>query len=317
MALCPKPSGGFAALPREIRDMICEQIASAAGIRVYLYSYYSLELDDIEFAGCIKMLHKWAPKSSVAKAAYEAILSAARFFADWTSQSEVIIDPTLPFTMGGRGLNGGMDIFSGTSIDIRDCVRDIALNVRVDRHRAIYTDKKDEENLVKFERELSQLCQLPHLRRVRLTVWIPAYHGVYHISMLVFARTSSAIKQLRKRVDGNLSVSINRAYSYLMDDSDPFIDSLDISWMWDPPSFTSEENTKTSNLMAVEQRMKRLMADGVDTNGAFTLVEELRAAAARLPQSKNDIVRMDDWSVGSGITKEEWLEIKKTWSRRS
>ena len=312
MALCPKSSGDFAALPREIRDMICEEIASAAGICVRLYGHYSLDLADEEFASCIKMLHEWAPKSSVAKAAYEAILSAARFFADWTSESEVIIDPTIPFTMGRRGFNGGIDIFSGTSIDIRDCVRDIGLNVGIDRHRATYTDKKDEENLERLERELSQLCQLPHLRRVRLRVWVPSYHEVYHISMPVFARISSAIKQLRKRVDGNLSVSTCRGLNYLMEEVDPFIDPFDISWIWDPPSLMSEENAGT-DLVAVEQRMKRLIADGVDPNGAFTLVEELRAAAARLPQSKDDILKMDKWTVGTGITIEKWLDIKKNW----
>ena len=317
MALCPKSSGGFAALPREIRDMICEQIAAAAGIRVdlfrvHLYDAHSLHLADEEFAGCIKMLHAWAPKSSVAKAAYERILSAAYYGVDWTCQSKVIIDPTTPLIMGRRGPNEGVDIFSGTSIDLRNCVGDIGLDVEMARHCATYTDKKDEENLVNLERELSQLCQLPRLRRVWFTVWIPTHHKVYDRPMVVFARMSNAIKQLRKRVDGNLSVSICREIYYLRETFD-FIDP-DISWMWDPPSFTSEESM---NLVAVEQRMKRLIADGVDPNGAFSLVEELRAAAAKLPQSKDDMVRMDDWSVGSGITKEKWLEIKRTWKRPS
>ena len=312
MALCPKSSGGFAALPREIRDMICEHIASAARIRVRLYHHYQLDLADEGFSGCIKMLHDWAPKSSVAKAAYEVILSAADYRGDWTPRLDNVIDWTKPVFMGGRGPNG-IDIFSGTSIDIRDCVRDIGLDIEMHDQLRTYTDKKDEENLVGLKRKLSQLCQLPRLRRVRLTVIVPSDHEVYHKPLLILARMSSTIKQLRERVDGNLSVLTRRDLVYLRP-TPHFIDPHDISWMWDPPSFTSDSE---SGLVAVEQRMKRLIADGVDTIGAITLVEELRAAADKLPQSKDDIVRMDDWTVGSGITKEKWLEIKQTWRRPS
>ena len=314
MALCPKSSGGFAALPREIRDMICEQIASAARIRVRLYHHYELDLADEGFSGCIKMLHEWAPKSSVAKAAYEVVLSAADYRGDWTPRLNNVIDWTKPVFMGVRGPNG-IDIFSGTSIDIRDCVRDIRFDIEMHNQLRTYTDKKDEENLVSLERKLSQLCQLPRLRRVRLTVIVPSHHEVYHRPLLILARMSSTIKQLRKRVDGNLSVLTRRDLVYLRP-TPHFFGPHDISWMWDPPSFTTEDDTKT-DIVAVEQRIKRLIADGVDPNGALTLVEELRAAADRLPQSKDDIVRMDAWSVGSGITKEKWLEIKKTWRRPS
>ena len=315
MALSLKPSGGFAALPREIRDMICEQIAAAAGIHVDLCGCSSLDLYDIEFAGCIKMLHEWAPKSSVAKAAYEAILSAANYRGDWTCESKVIIDPTTPLIMGRRGPNGGVDVSSGTMIDLRDCVRDIGLDVEMTRHLPSYADKEDQENLLRLERELTQLCQLPRLRRFRLTVWIPCYGDAYHRPMLFFASMSSAIKQLRKRVEGNISVSICRDFIL---DQEPFdfIDPYNVNWMWDPSSFASAEHAKTS-LAAVERRMKRLIADGVDPNGAFTLVEELRTTANALPQNKGDVVNMDDWSVGTGITKEKWLKIRKTWKRPS
>ena len=74
----------------------------------------------------------------------------------------------------------------------------------------------------------------------------------------------------------------------------------------------SEDNAETT-LVAVEQRIQGLIAKGVDSNGASTLVEELRAAAARLPQSKDDILKTDEWTVGTGITIDEWLNIKNEW----
>ena len=295
--------------------MICDQIASAAGIYVNFYDRYSLQLADEEFAGFIKMLHECAPKSSVAKTAYERILSAAEFKGDWTSESEVIIDSTTPLTMGGFCGRGGVDIFSGTTIDIRDCVRDIGLDVEMTCHLPDYADKEDQENLVKLDRELSQLCRLPNLRQARLTVWIPVYGDAYYRPMIFFERMSSAIKRLRKRVDGNLEVSIHRDFIYGREKFD-FIDPYNVSWMWDPPTLMSRADTDVE-LVAVEQRIRKLFADGVNPNGDLTLLEELHAAVHQLPQNKNDILEMDDWSVGTGITKEKWLKIKKTWKRPS
>ena len=78
-----------------------------------------------------------------------------------------------------------------------------------------------------------------------------------------------------------MSISIHR-------DPIRLVMAYDVSWMWDPPSDSIEEGGET-DLVAVERRLKRLIAHEVDPNGAFTLVEELRAAAANLPQSKNDL----------------------------
>ena len=128
MALCPNPSGGFAALPREIRNMICEQIASAAGIHVHLYHSNGIYLADEGYVMCIEMLHEWAPRSSMAKAVYEEILSATPFTRQWILASEPVIDLTIPLILGGY--IGGMDVTSGTLIDIRDCVRDLELDIR-------------------------------------------------------------------------------------------------------------------------------------------------------------------------------------------
>ena len=313
MALCTKPSGGFAVLPREVRDMICWQIASAAGIRVKLYHHYELHLSNKDYVVCIKTLHDSARKSSIAQVVFEEILTAAQFIRQWAFKSEFVINyTTIPLIMRSYGPIVDIDVSSGTLIDLRDCVRDLELDVRYHRLKACEKDQRDFSDL---ELGLTQLPQLPHLRRIRLTVWIPSYIDVYHMFMPLVERTSSTIKQLKKRLGDNMSISISRDFMHLMNSKD-FVDSYDVGWMWDPPSFTSEDDTE-SDLVAVEQRIKRLIADGVDPNGALTLVEELRAAADRLPQSKDDIVRMDAWSVGSGITKEKWLEIKKTWRRPS
>lgn len=315
MALCPNFSGGFAALPREIRDMIYERIAFAAGISVTLCGQHSWRIFDEEFAGCMEMLHEWAPKSSVAKAAFKGILSAANYRGHWTSESEIVFDATTPLFMARHYFDRSMDILSGISIDLGNCVRKIHLNVEMSRHLPSYADKKDQENLVKLERELSQLCQLPRLRRFSLTVWMPSYGDAYYRPMLFFERMSSAIKQLKKRVDGNIYVSISRDFFYDTEKTS-FIDPYNVSWMWDPPSFANAKHAKTE-LAAVEERIKRLITDGVDPTEDLTLVEELHAAANMLPQDKNDIVGMDDWSVGTGITEEKWLAIRKTWKRRS
>lgn len=299
-------------MPREIRDMICKEIASAAGIDITLcgdYCSYSLFLDETEFDGCIKMLHKWAPKSSVAKTAYEVILSGASYKAYWSYESKILIDPTIPLTMRFCA-DKGVDIFSGTSIDIRDCIMNMRVGVEMTGHLCIYEGKGDQANLVRLERELSKLCQLPRLRRVSIAVWTPLSSNAYESSMLFFERMSSVIKQLKKRVDGNISISTSRDLMRKMDYLD-CIDPFDVSWMWDPPGSANEKNAKNC-LAAVEERIKRLITNGVDSGDALTLVEELRVAAKQLPTAEADVWKMDDWSVGSGITKEKWLEIRNT-----
>ena len=45
-------------------------------------------------------------------------------------------------------------------------------------------------------------------------------------------------------------------------------------------------------------------------------MEELRAAAYRLPQKKKGIVRMKDWVVGLGVNEEEWLWLKEHWGKK-
>ena len=308
-ALHPKPSGGFYALPRELRDMICKQIASDAGIRVNLYDHYSLEIADKEFVGCLKMLYEWSPRSSMAQAVYEEILSGAQFIRQWVLEPGSIVCSTMPLIMGSYGPMDGMEVSPRSTVDLRYCVRDIELDIKYYR---LNDSAEKPRDLSSVKLGLTQLSQLPNLRRVRLIVWILAYTDAYHGPMRLFGSISSAIKQLKKRVGDNFSISIQRPF---LDNPTIFFGSYDINWMWDPPSRASEENAKTS-LTAVEERIKRLITDGVDPNKAYWLVDELRAAACQLPEHKDAIMKVDDWSVGSGITKEMWLETRRTWRRR-
>ena len=288
--------------------MICKQIASDAGIRVNLYDHYLMEVADKEFLGCLKMLYEWTPRSSMAQEVYEEILMGAQFIRQWILEPGSIVCSTMPLIMGGYGPIIGMEFSPRSIIDLRYCVRDIELDIKYYR-----LNDRDENptDLSSVELGLTQLSQLPNLRRVKLTIWILPYTDAYHGPMLLFGSISSAITQLKKRVGDNLSISIQRPF---LKNPSIFFGSYDIDWMWDPPSLMSEENAKTS-LTDVEERIKSLIADGVDPYKASGLVDDLRAAASMLPEHKDAILKMDDWSVGSGITKEKWLEVRRTWRR--
>ena len=135
----------------------------------------------------------------MAKAVYEEILSATPFTRQWILASEPVIDLTIPLILGGY--IGGMDVTSGTFIDIRDCVRDLELDIRYYRY--------DQTHLPKLERGMIQLCQLPRLRRVKLTFGTPGLSDAYHRKTLFFERISSAIKQLKKRLgDKNVHLDL-------------------------------------------------------------------------------------------------------------
>ena len=89
-----------------------------------------------------------------------------------------------------------------------------------------------------------------------------------------------------------------------------FIGRHNISWMWDLPCYVPRESS-TRELNDVEEHIKSLIVDGTDLDGGNTLLEELRAAASRLPQKKKGIIRMKEWTVGFGISKEEWVWLKE------
>ena len=143
----------------------------------------------------------------MAKAVYEEILSATPFTRQWILASEPVIDLTIPLILGGY--IGGMDVTSGTLIDIRDCVRDLELDIRYYRYD---DDEADQTHLPKLERGMFQLCQLPRLRRVKLTFGTPGLSDAYHEKTLFFERISSAIKQLKKRL-GDKNVHLDLLHS--------------------------------------------------------------------------------------------------------
>ena len=75
----PQSPTGFAALPREIRNAIFINIASAAGLWMGYDGYYLQSTQftsrSNKYSECIMMLHEWAPKSYIAKAACEVLWS--------------------------------------------------------------------------------------------------------------------------------------------------------------------------------------------------------------------------------------------------
>lgn len=58
-----------------------------------------------------------------------------------------------------------------------------------------------------------------------------------------------------------------------------------------------------------------LIADEVDPDGDLTLLEEVRAAASQLPQKSDDLLRMEEWSIGTGMGMTQWLIVKENWGR--
>ena len=316
MALCSKPSRGFPVLPREIRDMICQHIASAAGIRVIFYARYTLDLADKKYDRFFGILHELGKDSSTAKEVYQEILLGAKFIHQWARGSPIIINPTWTFLEGYSPIGGvNVPYGFGANIDLRKCLRDLEVEVK---HYCLYEGAIDQTNVSYLERGLTLLPEIPYLRRLRLTVWILPYTDAYHQPMVLLGKISSPIKRLKQHFGDNMSVSIYRDLPHNIyrdlphNTTNVFIGSHDVTWMWDSPSLTSEENAATT-LGAVEERIKRLITNEADPNESSTLVDQLSVAVRQLPQEKDQILSMDDWSVGVGIPKEEWLEIKKTW----
>lgn len=71
----------------------------------------------------------------------------------------------------------------------------------------------------------------------------------------------------------------------------------------------------TAGLGAVEEKIRALIADGVDPDGYCTLLEELRVATSQLPQKNEHQLRLEKWSIGSGMGMTQWLVDKEYWGR--
>ena len=83
----------------------------------------------------------------------------------------------------------------------------------------------------------------------------------------------------------------------------------DISWMWIIPSQDDKERVRDGTATAYE-KIRVLLADGINSDGHFPLLAEFYVAASQLPQRQIDVLTMYKWKVESGITT-DWLRVRE------
>ena len=131
--------------------------------------------------------------------------------------------------------------------------------------------------------------------------------------MIVVESISNACKKLRARIGAGLQILLKRNWPY-----DPmefeYIREYDISWMWEEPSQVHRERVR-EGVATADEAIRVLIADGWETEGECTILEELRNKASILPQKKDDIVEMDVWEPWMGITDNRWQYLKEEWRR--
>ena len=302
---------GFAALSREIRDMIFWNIASAADIFVDYHDSYYLRLNQYhDYTECIIMLHEWAPKSYIAKAACEVLWSYGTFYHGWYFDSEAIINPRETLYIQ-TGLSGRKSV--GTPIDLRECVQDLHLYTSPETYSYAEPKEYDTQSLLKLQRELSQLHEFPHLRRVNLQIYIEQECDAYFEGMAVVESISGACKELRARIGPGLKIFLCRASVFDLH-TFIFIEDTDISWMWRAPSREERDYIK-QGVATVDQRIRVLIADGVGSQAKDTLLEALRYAGEALPQRKDEIMTMESWEPWTGLSEDQFKYIKENWEK--
>ena len=315
MALNGSPTSSFAAFPREIRDMVFAHVASAAGVKVDYYGTFNLYIDDVEgFTDCIVMLHDWATKSHIARAGCEELWARSPFGCEWHSWSDLLIEANAHPELHLRCATRKTSISLGSPINPRRYIKDVDLEVDLPLDDPSYPNHSQQQNLYKLGRELSKLPMLPRLRRVGIDIWIPQEYNAYYIGMQLVESLSNPCRQLRHHLGMGFSISLikDRAPDF----GTEYIGRHDISWMWDLPCYIPR-NSVTTELNDVEEHIKALTVGDPDQNGGRSLLEELRTTASKLPQNKKEIVRMKDWSVGFGVSKEEWLWLKEHWGKNN
>ena len=306
---------GFAALPREIRDMIFWNIASSAEITVDSHDSYYLLLPQYwergnDYTDCIIMLHEWAPKSYIAKAACEVLWSYGTFHHGWYFKSEAIIDPRETLYIQ-TGLSERKSV--GTPIDLRECVRDLQLYTNPMPHSYAEPTELDTQSLLKLQRELSQLHEFPHLRRVHLEIWLEQECDAYSEGMAIVESILEAFKELRARIGTGLLISLCRTWPYDLEKF-KYIEQTNIEWMWKPPS-REERNRVEQGVATTDQWIRVLIADGVGPKAEYTLLEELLYACETLPQEKDELAAMESWEPWTGISEDEFKDIKEHWGK--
>ena len=305
----PKTKTSFADLPREIRDMIFLKIASAAELGLeyddtcHLRLKQQYSVGKCEFTQCITTLHDWAPKSYIAKAACEVFWSYGTFRHSWDSHSDAIVDPqaTLYIETDEEARKS-----VGTPIDLRECVQKVHLFTN--SNPASYAEPRNDEtqSLLKLKRELAQLHDFPHLRRVHIEICIAQERDAYFEGMIIVEAIAGACNELRARIGTGLTVMMYRAWHYL--------EEMDISWMWIPPS-REEREWVEEGISTWDQYIRVHIADGVYPDAKYTLLEELRYAGEALPQEKDEILEMEAWEPWMGVSEAKFKNIKETWGR--
>ena len=310
MALSQTPNSGFAGLPHEIRDMVFAEVASAARARINIHcTYYALLEVNEEYTGCIKMLHEWASRSHIAKAACEKLWVCSSFTCIWSSFSDVITRPNIPLYLASRAeIGGGSELIHlETLINPRDCLRELELEVDLELDDPSYHNFEEQDNLYNLGQELAKLATFPRLRMLRIDVAIPRECDAYHKGMIFVESLSQPCRELRRRLRTNFSVTLNRDRWMTFEswDEDDIIDEYEIGWMWDPPTHVPRASI-TAGLSDVEEHIRALIGDIADANEQSTSLQNLRAAAAKLPRRKEEILQMREWSVGCGLSMEQW-----------
>lgn len=84
--------------------------------------------------------------------------------------------------------------------------------------------------------------------------------------------------------------------------------------MWDPPTWTHRERVR-GGIATANERIRVLIADGVDPNGERTLLQELRDAGSFLPQNKIEVARMTAWEPWTGVNESDWLSLRERWGK--
>ena len=270
MALRPDSRSGFAAFPRETRDMVFSCIASAAKIGIDPHNNYSLDISEChDYTACIELLHEWAPVSDIAKGACEVIWSGGSFNHGWYSDSETIVDAHV--TLFLRTFREGLVLRKSvrTPIDLREGVQ--RLWIYTNPNLADPTDH-DKRSLLKLKQQLSQFTQFPHLRSVQVEISIPQECDAYFEDMTVIESISNACKCLKTRIGAGSNISLLRAWPYDIAEFE-YVETYDITWMWDKPSQAQNERV-LEGLATADERIRVLIAEGVNSNEERSLLEQ-------------------------------------------
>lgn len=234
MALSHDSYSGFAALPREIRDMVFAEVASAAGVTGYgTDTIILLICDEQGYGGCIKMVHEWASRSYIAKAACEELWASCAFRCKWDPWSYDIIGQETPLFLKSLNESGKSEFIPlEAPIDPMGCLREISLTADLAFHGSWNSDSEDQPNLYKLGQDLAKLARSPRLHKLRINVSIPLLCNFHHIGMLVLKSLSQPCRQLRRKLRTKFKVWLIQYWPIIPQKRS--VSLQDISMMWGP-----------------------------------------------------------------------------------